>query len=110
MDTTTTSAKPTELQVLEDRIKVLSDLNASVEKLRHAPSVLRLPSGSSLATNVLATPPATQLREVFAQLKELSDSLGSEPTQQALRAARESEAKDSGELALYNRRRNAKRT
>ena len=109
MDTTVTTAKTSEIQVLEDRINVLTDLHARVEKLRHAPSVLRLPSGSS---NVLATPtlPAAQLREAFAQLKDFSDTLKKDQAQEALKAAKDSEAKDNSELTFRNRRRNLKRT
>lgn len=114
MDTTTTPAKSqdfqADLQVLQQRINTLTDLSARVEKLRHTPSVLRIPSGSSLATNVLATPPAVLLREGFEQLKELSDTVRSDSAQNALKAAKDSEANDNTELTLYNRRRNLKRT
>ncbi|KAJ3545462.1 hypothetical protein NM688_g5624 [Phlebia brevispora] len=110
MDTTTTTVKSSEMHVLEERINLLTDLSARVEKLRHAPAVLRLPSKSSLATNVLATPPATLLREGFEQLKDLSERLKSESTQNALKAAKDSEANDSTNLALGNKRRNLKRT
>ena len=110
METTTTNVKSAEIQTLEERINVLTELNTRVEKLRHAPSVLRLPPGSSLATNVLVASPATLLQESFGQLKELSDTVKSDSLQNALKAATESEAKDHTELVFHARRKNVKRT
>ena len=109
MDTTTTNAKSQQITVLEERLNLLTDLYTGVDKSRQLPSVLRLPAGSSLATNVLAAPPAELLREGFEQLRELSNKLKLDAAQEALRAAKESEASDSSDLASYSRRRNLKR-
>ncbi|THG98789.1 hypothetical protein EW026_g3464 [Hermanssonia centrifuga] len=114
MDSTTTPAAPiakteppseqklpSEIDILEERITLLTDLNGRVEKLRQTPSLLRVQSGSTLSTPLL--------REGFEQLKELSEKVKSEPTQDALNTAKESEAKDRSDLGFNNRRRNLKR-
>lgn len=92
-----------EIQSFEERIQLLTDLYNRLESLRQIPtSLLKPPAANDLPTPVL-------LRSEFETLKAIGETVRSEKVQEALRAARDSEKSDRGDLSSNFRRENRKR-
>lgn len=89
---------PPKVAVLQAQIQALSDLYNRIPTLRHIPPVLLKPS-----------PITPTLRAEFHQLKEIGDTIRSDPVQEALRTARESLGLDATELNSNPRRESRKR-
>ncbi|KAF5386051.1 hypothetical protein D9615_002429 [Tricholomella constricta] len=86
---------------LEGQIQLLSELHNRLQTLRQIPPLL-------LKTSI--TPLSTQaLRPEFQQVKEIADTIRTEPVQEALRTARDSLESDSRDLNPNLRRENRKR-
>ncbi|KAK7058805.1 hypothetical protein VNI00_001429 [Paramarasmius palmivorus] len=91
---------------LEDHIQALQDAYNKVQTLRHIPqSLFKNPAASS----ALPAPPAPSLITQLQQIKDITLNLKSEPVQQALRAARESENVNGLKHTVNLRRENRKR-
>ncbi|KAI0371049.1 hypothetical protein BV20DRAFT_1035406 [Pilatotrama ljubarskyi] len=92
------------LQTLRNHIQTLTDLNTRLQTLRHIPALLlRPPSG------VHALPQASLLRHEFQELKEIAESVRSPKVQDALKAARSSEAAEPKIVGFDVRRDSLKR-
>ncbi|KAI8969581.1 hypothetical protein BD414DRAFT_428312 [Trametes punicea] len=84
----TASSPQSDLQTLRNHIQTLTDLNNRLQTLRHIPALLLRPP----ATALNALPQASLLRHEFQELKEITEAVRSEKVQEALKAARKSEA------------------
>ncbi|KAG5646302.1 hypothetical protein DXG03_003899 [Asterophora parasitica] len=88
------------LVALETQIQLLTDLHTRLQTLRHIPPHL-----------LKAPAPITGfgIQTEFQQLKEIADTIRTEPVQDALRAARDSLKEDGRDLNTYLRRETRKR-
>lgn len=93
-----TDDAPPKVAILQAQIQALSDLYNRIPTIRHIPPVLLKPS-----------PITPTLRAEFHQLKEIGDTIRSDPVQEALRTARESLRLDATELNSNPRRESRKR-
>lgn len=102
-----------ELKALEGQITLLTELTTRVESLRQTPAYLRPVAAATTAVaisaNVSASPQTALIREGFEQIKQFADKVQSEPVQDVLKSAKESEAKDKSSLNFRHRRKNVKR-
>ena len=105
-----------DLQALEGQISLLTELSNRVESLRQTPSYLRVgavavgPSTSPIVANPIApSAQAALLRQGFDGIKEFSEKVQSDPVQDVLKKAQESESKDKSDLNFSHRRKNLKR-
>ncbi|KAI0356311.1 hypothetical protein OH77DRAFT_1401367 [Trametes cingulata] len=102
---TTASSPLSNLQTLRNHIQTLTDLNNRLQGLRHIPALLLRPPPS----DVHALPQASLLRHEFQELKEITESVRSEKVQDALKAARKSEAAEPKIVGFDVRRNSLKR-
>ncbi|KAJ8497164.1 hypothetical protein ONZ51_g693 [Trametes cubensis] len=103
---TTASASPlSDIQTLRNHIQTLSDLNNRLQALRHIPALLLRPP----TTGVHALPQASLLRHEFQEIKDITEAIRSDKVQDALKAARKSEAAEPKLLGFDIRRDNLKR-
>ena len=89
------SSSSPEIARLESQIQALTDLSTRLQQLRNVPTWLYKSPNSMM--------PMEPIREQFENLRQLGNNLTSEPVQEALKAARESE-RDKSELTLKYRR------
>ncbi|KAH9858638.1 hypothetical protein C2E23DRAFT_716748 [Lenzites betulinus] len=94
-----------DVQAVRNHIDTLSKLNTRLQTLRHIPSLLLRPPVSG----VHVLPQASLLRHEFQELKEIADTVRSEQVQDALKAARTSEAAEPKMVGFDVRRDNLKR-
>ncbi|KAI0823624.1 hypothetical protein BC628DRAFT_1324570 [Trametes gibbosa] len=94
-----------DVQALRNHIDTLTKLNNRLQALRHIPSLLLRPP----LTGVHALPQSSLLRHEFLELKEIADAVRSEQVQDALKAARKSEAAAPRMVGFDVRRDNLKR-
>lgn len=94
-----------DLQTLRNHIDTLTNLNSRLQTLRHFPALLMRPPAT--ASHML--PPTSVLEYEFKELKEIAQSVRSEQVQDALKAARKSEASEPKVVGLDVRRENLKR-
>ncbi|TFK44593.1 hypothetical protein BDQ12DRAFT_26839 [Crucibulum laeve] len=104
MDEITTSE--THLSALKNRIETLTSLYDRIQTLRQVPTLLLRPPAQSTAFTL---PPELDIRAGFQQLKEATDIIQSDATQEALRQARDSLKADDTGLNTNPRRENRKR-
>ncbi|KAG5653620.1 hypothetical protein H0H81_011846 [Sphagnurus paluster] len=90
------------LAALEGQIQLLSDVHTRLQTLRQIPGVLLQGPG----TAGLGAP---TLRREFQQMKEIADTIRTEPVQEALRTARDSLESDRSDLNPNLRREKRKR-
>ena len=113
MEASTEPATNNELQALEEKISLLTELSTRVDTLRQTPSYLRLgavaPSTSPIASNVAPGAQATLIRQGFDGIRQFSDKVQSEAVQDILKQARESESNDKSDLNFNHPRKNLKR-
>ncbi|KAI0633625.1 hypothetical protein C8Q77DRAFT_1058078 [Trametes polyzona] len=101
----TTTSPLSDLQTLRNHIDALTKLNSRLQTLRHIPALLLRPP----ATGLHALPQTSLLRHEFQELKEITEAVRSEPVQEALKAARKSEAAEPKLVGFDVRRKNLKR-
>lgn len=94
-----------DLQTLRNHIDTLTNLNSRLQTLRHFPALLMRPPAT--ASHML--PPTSVLEYEFKELKEIAQSVRSDQVQDALKAARKSEAAEPKLVGLDVRRENLKR-
>lgn len=103
----------TELEALESRITLLTELTSRVESLRQNPAYLRPTAASASSASIAAVVPAlgqaALVRQGFEHIKEFADKVQSERVQDVLKAAKEREAKDQSDLRASRRRQHLKR-
>ncbi|CDO72770.1 hypothetical protein BN946_scf184994.g23 [Trametes cinnabarina] len=101
-----TAATPlSNVQTLRNHIQALTDLNNRLQALRHIPALLLRPPTAGIHT----LPQSSLLRHEFQELKEIADVVRSQKVQDALTAARQSEAMEPQLLGFNIRRENLKR-
>lgn len=109
----TTDPSPNDLQALEGKISLLTELTTRIESLRQTPAYLRPTAGAASAatipSGVSSSAQAALVRQGFEKIKEFSEKVHSDGVQDVLKAVRESEAKDKSDLTFIHRRRNLKR-
>ena len=103
----------TELESLESKITLLTELTSRVESLRQNPAYLRPTATAATSASIAAVVPelghAALIRQGFEHIKEFADKVQSEPVQDVLKAAKEREAKDQSDLRAPRRRQHLKR-
>lgn len=113
MEPVTAPLASSDLQALEGQIGLLTELSNRVETLRQTPSYLRLPavgpSASPIANNVASSAQAALMRQGFDGIKEFTEKVQSDPVQEVLKKARESESTDKSDLNFSLRRKDLKR-
>ncbi|GBE81382.1 hypothetical protein SCP_0311110 [Sparassis crispa] len=97
---------PTDVNALQDKLKTLTEFSARLRALRQIPAVLVRPPGAGSIHTVAPSPP---LQHEFQVLNEVSGTLLSQPVQEALAAARDSEQKDKSDINSTVRRETQKR-
>lgn len=102
-----------DLQALEGKITLLTELTMRVESLRQTPTYLR-PTAAGTApvaipTSVQSPTQTALIRQSFQHIKEFSDKMQSEPVQDVLKSVKESQTKDKNTLNFRHRRKNLKR-
>ncbi|EKM54040.1 uncharacterized protein PHACADRAFT_29309 [Phanerochaete carnosa HHB-10118-sp] len=106
------AAASSDLQALKGQISLLTELGNRVESLRQTPSYLRLgavaPSTSPIASNVSPASQAALISHGFEGIKLFLEKVQSDPVQDVLRKASESEAEDKRNLDFNHPRRNLK--
>ena len=96
IDGGTSTSKAASLQA---QIQALTDLHSRLQTLRQIPSLVLRPPASTNADGLLLSPQGQpSLRTEFERLKEIENVIRSEPTQEALRSARDSFQADTKEL------------
>ncbi|KAL1942717.1 hypothetical protein VTO73DRAFT_4957 [Trametes versicolor] len=105
MTASATNPPLSDLQTLRNHIDTLTNLNSRLQTLRHFPALLMRPPAT--ASHML--PPTSVLEYEFKELKEIAQSVRSEQVQDALKAARKSEAAEPKLVGLDVRRENLKR-
>jgi hypothetical protein len=94
--TTPSTSKAASLQA---QIQSLTNLHSRLQTLRQIPSLVLRPPASTTADGLLLSPGAQpSLRTEFERIKEIENIIRSEPTQEALRNARDSFQADTKDL------------
>jgi hypothetical protein len=102
------SMSDTVVENLKARLKSLNDVHAKVQSLRQIPfNVLQAPALPTAVGDL--PPPPLSVRAEFLRIKEVADEIRSDSVQEALRAAKESEARDKTGIRPMSRRENMKR-
>lgn len=95
------------VETLEEHIALLSELSSRVDALRQTPSYLRL--GAIAPSPASSVGPAALIRQGFDGIRQFAEKVRSDPVQDVLRRAQDSEARDKTDLDFHHPRRNLKR-
>jgi hypothetical protein len=105
---TAQQSSATDVETLEERIGLLTELSTRVETLRKNPAYIR-PPAASIGTTVSAATQASLLTQGFEHIQQFTAKVVSDSVQEVLKKAQESESNDKTDLNFTHRRKNLKR-